>query len=244
MFSSSPRSWLGVSLAAALLVAGCTSDGAPSGSVGLDLVLANGSSIDEVTWIVSGGEMDPMTGVIDTSAPGSTASAEIFGIPPGEKYTIMLAAMSADGKTSCEGSGMFDVAVGVVTDVHVMIQCKTEPDSGSVRVETWINVCAELTKVIVSPLQTSIGSQIDVSAQAEDHDGDEIMYLWTGTGGSFDNPIAQDTQYTCEEEGDQFITITVSDDGFQHCMDGWTVRVTCIDGGGGGGAGGSAGSGG
>jgi len=244
MFLSRPWSWFGWCLAGLFLVAGCGGGSSPSGGLGLELVLEGGANIDQVSWRISGGEMDPMQGIINTGAPGSTASVEIFGIPPGEDYLIELSATSGDAETTCEGSAEFDIAVGVVTEVHVMLRCKTESDAGSVRVDTWINICAELTKVVVSPLQTSVGSQIDVFADAEDHDGDPIAYLWTGTGGSFTDPTAKQTQYTCEQAGTQFITITVSDDGFAHCMDGWTVEVTCVDGGGTGGAGGTAGAGG
>ena len=248
MFLRRAWSWFGPCLAwmvaGTVFFAGCQSDGGPSGSLDLDLVLLDGSSIDEVSWRITGGEMDPMDGVIDTSAPGSTASVEVFGLPVGGPYLIELEGTSEDGRTTCAGSAEFDVSLGEATPVHVMLRCKTESDDGAVRVDAWINICAQLTKVIVSPLQTSVGSQIDVYADAEDHDGDPIMYLWSGTGGSFADETAKDTTYTCEEEGVQFITITVSDDGFEHCMDGWTVEVRCVDGGGTGGMGGSAGAGG
>ena len=237
-------SWFGWCVAATVLFAGCTSDAGPTGGVGLELVLLDGSNINEVSWRITGGEMEPMEGTIDTSAPGSTASVEVFGIPAGDGYLIELSATSDDGRTTCEGSSEFSVAEGEATSVHVMLRCKTEPDSGAVHVDAWINICAQLTKVEVSPLQTSIGSQIKLRSQAEDHDGDPIMYLWTATGGSVESPTSPNTFYTCEEEGDQYITITVSDDGFEHCMDGYSVRVTCVDGGGTGGRGGSGGAGG
>ena len=62
-------------------------------------------------------------------------------------------------------------------------------------------------------------------------------------GGSIGDASAADTSYTCEEVGEQSITITVSDD--PDCMDDWTVAVTCVDGDGGmGGSGGDGGAGG
>ena len=101
---------------------------------------------------------------------------------------------------------------------------------------------------MVSPLQTSVGNDIDLSAQGEDVEGDPISYQWSASGGSIADPSAQDTTYTCEEVGEQIITITVSDDDGVYCMDDWAVPVTCVDGdggtGGSGGAGGEAGTGG
>ncbi|NNK08786.1 MAG: hypothetical protein HKP50_15850, partial [Myxococcales bacterium] len=49
---------------------GCSTDTQPSdttGSLSLDLVLGDGVVIDSVAWTISGGDMEPMSGVIDTS---------------------------------------------------------------------------------------------------------------------------------------------------------------------------------
>jgi len=185
--------------------------------------------------------MEAMVGTINTSSPGSTASFEMYGIPAGEDYTIMMTATSVDGETSCSGSAQFDVAVGVVTEVAVMLNCKPGEEFGGVRVNGSFNFCADLLKVVVAPLQTSVGNQIDVYARAADIEADPIEYLWTGTGGSFANPTSPLTTYTCEEVGDQTITITVSDDGFEYCDCNWTVDIKCVDGSGGGGMGGGMG---
>jgi hypothetical protein len=92
-----------------------------------------------------------------------------------------------------------------------------------------INTCAEVRLVVVSPLQTSVGNDINLSAMGHDEDDDPIAYLWTGTGGSIANPNAASTTYTCGEVGEQTITITISDDDFEHCTDAVDVPVTCID---------------
>ncbi len=131
-----------------------------------------------------------------------------------------------------------------VTQVMVVLNCKPNEQYGGVRVNGKFNFCADLMKVVVSPLQTSVGNQIDVLAQAVDLEGDPIEYLWTGTGGSFADPSAPETTYTCEEVGDQTITITVSDDGFKYCDCSWTVDVRCVDGTGAGGTGGMGAAGG
>jgi hypothetical protein len=126
----------------------------------------------------------------------------------------------------------------------VMLNCKPNEQYGGVRVNGKFNFCADLIKVVVSPLQTSIGHQIDVLAKAVDLEGDPIEYLWTGTGGSFADPTAPETTYTCEQVGDQTITITVSDDGFEYCDCNWTVDITCVEDGGTGGTGGTGATGG
>jgi hypothetical protein len=237
--------WLAGWLFGALAFAGCAADTSNSGDLTIELELIDGTDIDEVTYSITGNGMEPMVGTIHTSAPGSTASVEVYGIPAGEDYTIAMTATSTDGQTSCSGSADFDVAIGEVTQVMLVLNCKPNQQYGGVRVNGKVNFCADLIKVVVSPLQTSIGNHINVVAQAADLEGDAIEYRWTGTGGSFADASAPVTTYTCEEVGNQTITITVSDDGFQYCDCGWTVDITCVDGGGGeGGAGGMAGTGG
>ncbi|MBW2685446.1 MAG: hypothetical protein JRE19_05945, partial [Deltaproteobacteria bacterium] len=236
--------WLIGWLIGALAFAGCAGDTSNTGDLTIQLELTDGTQIDEVSYAVSGNGMEPMVGTINTSSPGSTASFEMYGIPAGEGYTIMMTATSVDGETSCSGSAQFDVAVGVVTEVAVMLNCKPGEEFGGVRVNGKFNYCTDLLKVVVAPLQTSVGNQIDVYARAADIEDDPIEYLWTGTGGSFANPTSPLTTYTCEEVGDQTITITVSDDGFEYCNCNWTVDIKCVDGSGGGGMGGEGGMGG
>ena len=159
-------------------------------------------------------------------------SVEVFGIPPGTGYLIELRAIVDDG-TSCSGSAPFDVMAGIATPVAVMINCKPERRFGSVRVNGKLNVCAELVKAVVAPLQTSVGSTIDLSAQGFDAEGDPVSYLWSASGGPIGSPASQVTQYLCASPGRQVIRIEVSDDDFTDCIDAWDVEVQC-DGDGGG----------
>jgi hypothetical protein len=73
---------------AAVSVAGCSTDtttsGESTGSLDLTLELAPGVVINEVKWVISRPLMEDMMGTIDTSAPGATASVEVFGLPPGD----------------------------------------------------------------------------------------------------------------------------------------------------------------
>ena len=225
--------WIFCCLVAAASVAGCTSDTSTSeesGSLNLNLELAEGIVINEVDWTLSGNGMDPMSGTIDTSAPGATASVEVFGLAPGENYLVELEATSEDGEVTCRGSAEFDVEVGVSTDVMVFLNCKRPARLGGVRVNGKFNICADLAKVVVSPLQTSVGNQIDLAAAGTDPEGDAIAYVWSATGGSIADSSAASTTYTCGEVGEQTISITISDDAFEYCMDDWTVAVTCVAG--------------
>ena len=227
-----PMRWLVFLVCSALFALGCSTDteqAGASGSLSLAIVLADGIVINEVDYEISGNGMEAMGGTIDTSAPGATASVEVYGLLPGEDYLVELEATSEDGEVTCRGSAEFDVEIGVSTDVMVMLNCKLPMEEGGVRVNGTVNICAQLHKVVVSPLQTSVGNDIDLSALGKDEEDDPVAYLWTETGGTIADPTAASTTYTCDEAGEQTITITVSDDDFEYCMDDWTVPVTCVE---------------
>ena len=238
MPGSHPARWIAVLLCGALSALGCAgtntdTQGGQTGSLSLDLVLAGGVEIDEVDWEITGNGMD-MAGSIDVSAPGSTASVEVFGLPPGTMdYTVTLTATSSDEAVTCEGSAPFNVEVGQSTNVMVMLNCKKPRTLGGVRVNGKFNICAELTKAVVSPLQTSVGNDISLSAQAFDEEGDTITYSWTGNGGSIADPTAASTTYTCQDVGDHTVTIMVTDNDVYCRMATWTIPVTCVEGDGG-----------
>jgi hypothetical protein len=136
----------------------------------------------------------------------------------------------------------------VSTEVNLMLHCKGSEQFGGVRVNGKLNVCAELEKVIVAPLQIASGYALSVEADASDEESDEIEYRWTATGGSFDDPNASQAVFICGDADQEQITVEVSDDAFEYCIDGWTINVTCVDDnegtGGSGGSGGSSGGGG
>ena len=143
----------------------------------INLELDNGTTIDEVEYEITGNGMEPMGGTIDTSAPGATASVESFGIPPGEGYVVRMVATSTDATLICGGAATFDVGVGVSTEVDVVLHCKGSERFGGVRVNGKLNICAELEKVIVAPLQTSSGYALDVQAAASDEEGRRRVQL-------------------------------------------------------------------
>ena len=74
-------------LASALVLASCSSGsdstGTATGGLSLALTIDDGIEIDEVAWRITGEDMPPMSGTVDVSAPGSTASVEVFGLPEG-----------------------------------------------------------------------------------------------------------------------------------------------------------------
>jgi hypothetical protein len=225
-----------VCLAAALSISSCAVDASPTsetGSLSVSLLLRGEIEINRVAWEITRVGMESMNGTINTSAPGSTPSVEIFGLEPESGYLITMTATSALGETSCKGSAEFAVESGVSTNVMVLLNCDPPKVLGGVRANGELNVCADLKLVtVVAPLETPIGSKIQLSAEAEDEEGDDIAYKWETSNGSLSDPNAASTVYTCQELGNHDVMVAVSDDGFQDCETGWTARVTCVEGGG------------
>jgi len=76
-----------------------------------------------------------------------------------------------------------------------------------------VNVCPEITLMVVAPLQTSVGHTIDLLAQAEDPDGELVLPWWNSSAGTIAEPEASETTYLCDERGERTITFAVLDEG-------------------------------
>jgi hypothetical protein len=207
-------------------------------------------TINTVQWvIVTVPDRTPVAaGLINTSQPGSSASFERFGLVPGVYGVQLTAASEEDGRagpqTSCIGEGgPFQVNPDEQTVGKILLNCTSERDLGSLRINGEFNRCAIVRTATVSPLQVSVGFDIDVSATAQDDEGDAVDYLWSDGAGTFADPTAATTTYTCLEQGVHDITVSVSDDAaqgmfnnfpptpalpFTYCSDSWTTTVECV----------------
>ena len=222
--------WLVLVVCGALAMVGCATDTqGETGSLSLDLVINGDTEIDQVQWTISCGGEQVKAGTINTSANGATASVEAYGLEPGA-CTIMMEAVSTDGETTCKGETTFDIVVGQVTEIHVVMNCKLPPQFGGVRVDGEFNICPYITWADASPLTTSVGNNIDLFAMATDDEGDAITYMWSSGSGTIANPMAASTTYTCTEVGADTITILVTDDEGTYCMDMHDFPITCVAG--------------
>jgi len=195
-------------------VVGCAtdtgSDAQEVGSLGVNLTVSPGVTIDEVTYAIEGNGFTK-NGTIDVSdAPAITA--RIGGIPDGEGYTITLTATSVEGDTFT-GSAEFDIVAGETTTVEVQLEGTIDSDNGSVAVNGTINVRPVIEEVSVLPLSGYIGSSISLSTVSRDPDAwpTELTYYWSTTGGVIDDPLSPDAALTSELPGTFELTLTVSD---------------------------------
>ena len=234
MFRVKSLVYVVLGLIATLGIGGCgnsenVADGLSGSPSAVLHVEVNAASIHVVRWEITREGMEPMGDTIDIRAEWASPSVEVFGLAAGDGYTVTMSATSIDGGTTCKGEAGFRVTASQTTAVMVTVRCQGPPEFGAGRFEIELNFCAELTNAIVSPLQSSVGSQIDVSAESFDEEDDPVEHVWKATAGSFDDSSAAQTKYNCDEAGTHTLGIAVSDDGFGLCNSEWTVDVTCGD---------------
>jgi arylsulfatase A-like enzyme len=206
-------------LSATVSIGGCATDTGSAasegdeevGSLGIDLTVAPGVTIDEVSYEIEGNGFTK-SGTIDSSG-APTIAAKIGGIPAGSDYTITLTAISVEGDTTFTGSAEFDIVAGETSAVEVDLEGTSVSGNGSVAVTGTINVRPVIEELTASPLSAFLGSAISLSSVSRDPDEHpaDLAYYWSTTGGVIDDPIAPNAVLTSETPGTFEITLTVSD---------------------------------
>ena len=225
----------------AMVIAGCTSAGGSSsgeGSARLNLNI-NGVNVDRVEYTISGSDFSDIVGtlpVVDNRNPPIWAL--ITNIPAGTNRTITLRAYDPSGNVICEGSATVDVLEGQTVKVTIQLNCGTTPEDhrGDVEVDGDFNIvpqnlCPVLHSTFVLPEAVATGGTADVEVVAGDSapgdpEGGALTYSWSATSGSFADATANATQYTCDADGTQTLTVVVSD-GDPTCDLTVTLEVVC-----------------
>jgi hypothetical protein len=212
----------------------------PAGHVGLNLIPVDGITINSVHYLVNGGTA-PGGAVIpavegDLPTPGS-ASNFSFGIPlrVGTGYSVSLTAESAETGDSitCTGSaGPFAVTPNTITFTDITLTCVDNTNGSLVgRVRVVTDACPQLTVnyAVATPFEANIGSTIQVLSQATDSGTPPkpITYEWSGgTGvGTFSNPTAKDTTFTCTGAGTNVLITVTANNG--QCSETRQTVISC-----------------
>jgi PKD domain len=211
---------------------GATELDGKSGSIGLELAIGGGLTLNSVAYTISGPNAFTKSGSIDVSN-STELSATIGGIPAGQGYTITLTGTATDGTTSCAGSATFAVTAHSSTAVTVPLDCHQAPHTGSISVNGTINVCPVIDELSASPASVIVGSSIALTGGAHDSDNgpSALTYLWTAGSGTIASSGSTAT-FTCTTPGTSTITLTVNDgDPAPGCADTLSTTVTCTGGG-------------
>lgn len=181
------------------------------GTVGFELQAAPGVTINTISWsITSTGTGFTQSGTVNVQN-SNTIRFQVGGVPAGMGYTITLNATTVGGGFTCSGSTMFNVTAGMTTAVSLTLTCQANGNgSGTVVVSGSTAVCATITGLSVSPLETTVNSTIALSATATAGTLTPT-FAWTATAGSFDNAASATPVFTCPAmPGPVTITLAVS----------------------------------
>jgi cysteine-rich repeat protein len=223
------------SLLALGLVTGCSlSDDAShthaqtipnAGGLQIALLAVSSVQVSEVHYKIAIPERGALEGTLPVAADG-TISGVVSEVPASADVLVSLSAATRDGGT-CSGEGTVTVVAGETTGVSIVLQCRlpngTPVTTGSIEINGTLNVCPQVTAAAADPASTESSSAL--TSSATDLDGDMLTSAWSATSGSFADPSAANTSYTCASSGEQTLTVTV-DDG-RGCTHAKTVTVTC-----------------
>jgi hypothetical protein len=215
-------------LALGVVPAGCGRSPSRSGSV--DVVVTTPAEVGVETFVfeVSGNGIAPLTGVAHFSEPQHLFEKLINGVPAGTGYDLVVSAKSVDGQFVCDGSTKVNVHQNAVTRVLVALSCISANVGGNVVVAVSGNiVCpgAHLADYVVSPLTTSVGDPISVSATASPPDAATPTYAWSAPSGTFDDPSSPQTTYHCGAAGNIMLNVHAVARG---CSEDQSIEVTCL----------------
>jgi hypothetical protein len=211
-----------LAIASLVACAACSNvEKGPIGDLRLALSLPNGDTVTVVSFTVLSSSNETLAqGSIDVTDAGATATA-IFSVPSSSGDTLVMSAET--DSTSCTGSSdPFDVVPAQSVSVDVVMVCTVPvaaPEDGLVHINTTFvegDTCPQLTSWMASPLEaTAPGGTVQVAVAASDPDaGDTLTYNWGSVGtplGSFADPSAPSTVYTCAAVGSDSLQVVVSD---------------------------------
>jgi alpha-tubulin suppressor-like RCC1 family protein len=206
-----------------------------SGPIGLALSLAPGVSVSALAWTITG-PSGPYSGTVQV---GAVPSVEFVtgGIPAGGPYTLTLSGSDSAGEP-CSGSGRFDVAPGVTSEVSLVVSCVLPTDAGvpaDVEIEdggdgglTYVSTsynCPAVASVAASPSRAEVGEAVQLEATTTQTPGGAPgtpTFAWSVDppgAGVFTDDGGASPVFQCAEPGSVTVTVT----------DGLTASVRGVD---------------
>jgi hypothetical protein len=88
--------------------------------------------------------------------------------------------------------------------------------------------CPEFGWWLMSPKAPSVGAPAEIRVDVSDRDTplDALSLEWSAASGSFSEPAAANTSFTCEREGHQALALVARDD--TDCARQLDIQITCF----------------
>jgi hypothetical protein len=194
----------------------------PVGDVIMTLTVPNGVQVQSAQFTIDDKVHPPAVGIVGGPQPEAQFVELIPHLPVSDQYVMTVQAESTDGQMVCSGSAPMKVMNGVTTRVQIALTC-----GGHVLVAIGVS-CLDtpLVNLRVSPLEASVGSAVEVSADPARPDAGALTFTWSAPSGTFSDPGASQTTFTCTKAGLVEITLQVEDD--ELCQQSDSAMVTCL----------------
>jgi hypothetical protein len=215
-----------------------------TGTVGLQLTIANGVHVNQLSWTVSNGTNSYSGVVYITDDAGHEAQSIEFaagGILVGSGYVVTLYGSDSDGDPCTGTSATVTVTAGATSSAVVLVTCTAPTDAaftadvvtGAIAVTVPVVYatqapfqCPGIAGVGVSPAEVMPPETATLTAMEIGGDGGTPTLLWTSTCGTITNPTQASATFSCgSTTGNCTVTLTVGLDGTG--VDGGSVGQVC-----------------
>lgn len=201
------------------------------GSIGLDLSLTPGVTLNTVKYEIKGPGGFAKVGQIDVR--NSTKISALIGpLPAGKGFSITLTATSTQGSVTCSGSASFDVVANQTIPVTVNVRCHEPSLTGSVLINGQLNICPTLDGLSATPAEVVVGGKVALAVTAHDSDAlpKALSYRWTASAEGLSNATRPNPTFTCTAAGPVTLHVTVSDgDTAAGCAAQGDLKIECTE---------------
>jgi hypothetical protein len=207
-------------------------EGATS-AVQLALTLPDGTVIRSLDYTVSGAGLTPSrSGTIRVEDSSAPVRFRVGNLPVAAGYRMALGGTSLDGKL-CAGEASFNIADNLVSSLSMQLVCGAgvtvgTDDGGDVSASIAITnsagvTCPVVTGISALPLQTSVGSSLELAGFTSS--ADSVQYAWSGAGGTFTSASSAATGFVCTNGGEHPLTFSAAKAGCASSS--FAVAVSC-----------------
>jgi hypothetical protein len=199
-----------------------------TGSVGLNLVTPQGTSIYSINWTISNGT-NTYTGTVNLGDAAIQGSIEFVagGLAAGTGYTLSLVGADSNGDPCSGTSNTFPIVAGADNFVGVNVVCTiptdaavaSNPNTGSVQVDAGVTfdaqgayLCPAAQSISILPALGATGGP-PLQLSAAQSGGTPGTFFWTtnAPAGSLSSQTGATPTFSCLAVGTFTVTVQVQD---------------------------------
>lgn len=211
-------------LVSLLAIVGCessetrsaTQSASPIGSAELALLLASGTELERVHYVISKGSLEAARGDVHVTH-SREISFQVGGLEAADDYAVSLTAMTTSGESCSSTKTPFAVQVGETTTLLLKLTCgDVGTRRGNVRLDVDVDMdegggCAEVDGLSALPRSVNVGGEIELKGFST-LDGADFAWTAPAGAGTFSSASSAKTTFSCDLAGTHTVTLDVSND--------------------------------